>query len=318
MAFSWTYDAPTGVYKNHQLSENLRHAAIANTVAMQFVTPEPGYGKKMGESITITRVSNIAQPSNARISESQRIPEDTIVLSTVAITVSEWGRAVPYTSLSQDLGKFDPSSMIQRELRKQMALAMDGATADAMTSSSVKVKAIPDGVASLTFDTDGTASTQATVNLNVFHVETIRDYMFSTLHVPPYESDDYMSIVSTKAKRGLLRDPDWEVWHKYTDPQAKYNAELGRLENTRFIESGNTAAFSGSLGLNSVLGEAVFFGEDFCVMAVAQDPELRAEQNKGQDFGRQHAVAWYGILDFGVTWDTATAGEARGVHVTSS
>lgn len=316
MSFSWAFDAPTGVYKNHEMSEKLRSAAIADTKFMQFVTPEAGYGKKQGESITITRVSNVAEPTNARLSEQLRIPEDDLTLSTVAVTVSEWGRAIPYTSLSKDLGKFDPESMIQKELMKQMKLVMDAAAADAFTSTSVKVKAIPTGVSALTFDTDGTASSAATVNLNMYHVEQIRDYMFGTLHVPPYAGDDYIGIVSTKAKRGIMSDPAWEDWHKYTDPSNKFNSEIGRLENIRFIETGNSNALSGSLGTGSVLGEAVIFGDDAVVMAVAEDPHLRAAIP--QDYGRLHGVAWYGILEFGCVWDTANAGEARIVHVTSS
>ena len=51
-------------------------------------------------------------------------------------------------------------------------------------------------------------------------------------------------------------------------------------------------------------------------MAEVLTPELRAEV-KG-DFGRARAVAWYGILNFGIIWDTANAGQARIVHVTSS
>ena len=42
---TWTFDAPTGVYKNHALSSALRLAAIAETKFMQFVRPEPGYGR---------------------------------------------------------------------------------------------------------------------------------------------------------------------------------------------------------------------------------------------------------------------------------
>jgi N4-gp56 family major capsid protein len=313
MSFSWQYDAPSGVYKNHEMSSKLRMAAIAETKFMQFVTPEAGYGKKKGESITITRVSNISVPSNGRLNENSRIPEDELTLSTVAITVSEWGRSVPYTSLSEDLGKYNVNNMVQKKLRDQMALVLDSAAADAFKDA--KVKAIPTGVAALTFDTDGTASTSATVNLNVYHVEQIRDYMFSTLNVPAYENGDYMCLISTKAKRGLVSDPNWEVWHKYTDPSKKYNSEIGRLEGIRFVEINNTAALSGSLGSGSVLGEAVFFGDDAVAMAVAQDPELRA--GIPQDYGRVQGVAWYGILEFGIVWDTANAGEARIVHLSS-
>ena len=51
-------------------------------------------------------------------------------------------------------------------------------------------------------------------------------------------------------------------------------------------------------------------------MAIAEDPELRAAIPK--DFGRSRSVAWYGILEFGLVWDTANAGEARVIHLTSS
>lgn len=313
--FQWQYDAPTGVFKNHQMSSKLRMAAIAECKFMQFVNPEPGYGKQKGESITISRVSNITVPTNGRLNEGIEIPQDELVLSTIAITVSEWGRSVPYTSLSTDLSKFDIGNVIQKKLRDQMALVMDSAAADAFQAG--KIKAIPTGVASLTFDTDGTPSTAATVNLNVYHVEQIRDYMFSTLNVPAYENGDYMCLISTKAARGLKNDPAWEVWHKYTDPSKKYNSEIGKLEGVRFVEINNTASLSGSLGTGAVLGEAVFFGDDAVAMAVAQDPELRTEMPK--DFGRSKNVAWYGILEFGQIWgDSASAGEARVVHVTSA
>lgn len=314
MQQNWTYDAPSGVYKNHQLSSQLRFAAIAQTKFMQFVKPEAGYGKKRGESITITRVSNISEPSSGRISELQRIPETEVVMTTTSITVSEWGQAVPYTSLAQDLGKFDLENSIQKKLRDVMSLVLDSAAADAFKSA--KVKAIPNGASSLVFDTDGVASTTATVNLNVYHIEQIRDYMFSTLYVPPYANDDYIGLVSTKAKRGLMSDTAFETWHKYTDPQSKYSSEVGRMENIRFIEINNPNALSQSLGSGSVLGEAVIFGDDAVAMAVAQDPELRAAVPG--DFGRVKSVAWYAIAEFGVVWDTANAGEAKIVHVTSA
>lgn len=311
--FQWSFDMPSGTLKNHKLSNQLRVAAIAETKFMQFVRPEPGYGKKMGESITITRVSNISVPTDGRLSENQRIPEDEVVLTTVAITVSEWGRSVPYTSLSQDLGKFDIENIIQRQLRNQMSLVMDVAAADAFKTC--QVKAIPDGISSLTFDTAGAPTVPATVNLNVYHVEQIRDYMFSTLLVPPAEGDDYICLLNTKAKRGLISDPAWEQWQKYTDPSNKFNSEIGRLENIRFVEVNHSNALSDSLGTGGVLGEALFFGEDAVAMVVAEDPELRA--SIPGDFGRSKSVAWYGILEFGLVWDTATAGEARVVHLTS-
>lgn len=312
---SWSYDAPSGVYKNHKLSSQIRMAAIQEAKFMQFVKAEGGYGRKMGESVTITRVSNVSVPSSDVLNELDRIPEDTISLSTQAVTVSERGRAIPYSNLALDLGHMDLENAIQRKLRDQLKLSMDITAATAFKAG--QVKAIPTGVAATTFDTDGTPSSAAVSNLNMYHVESIRDYMYSTLLIDPHAGDDYICILITKAKRGLMRDPNWVDWKKYTDPSAKYNGEIGRIENIRFIETNHTSALSDSKGTGSVLGEAVFFGADPVSMAMVQDPELRAKES--EDYGRSKGVAWYGVYGFAQVWtDSANAGEARVVHLTSS
>lgn len=316
MQHSWVYDAPTGVYKNHALSSDIRMASIAMTKFVQFAqVPEDGYGSGKGSNVTITRISNVAVPSDDSLNELERIPEDTLSLSTQAIEAVERGRAIPYTSLSLQLAHFNLENAIQKKLRDQLSLRMDALSATAFKVG--QLKAIPDGVASLTFDTDGTSSTTAAANLNVYHLEQIRDAMFSTYNIQPYEGDDYMCIASTKALRGIKRDPNWEKWKTYTEPSAKYNSEVGRIEGIRFVESNNTNALSASLGSGSVLGEAVFFGDDPVAMASVLDPELRAKES--EDYGRSKGVAWYGIYGFGQIWkDSATAGEARVVHLHSA
>lgn len=311
--FTWTFDAPSGTYKQHALSRRLYEAAIEKTVFMDFTRPVEGFGRKQGESVTLTRVAELTEPTDATLSETDRIPEDSMSLSTTSITVSEIGRAVPFTSLSEDLSVFDIENATQRQLRNQMALTLDTKAAAAFKQAQVKY--IPTGLTSRTIETDGTANAQATENMNVWHAEEIRDYMFDTLRVPPLEGDNYVGIFRTLGIRGLKRDPDFEEWHKYTDPSVKFNSEIGRIESIRFIETNHSNAL-GKVGSSSVLGEGVVFGEDSVAMAEVLTPELRA--GIPQDFGRSKAVAWYGILELGVIFDTANAGEAKIVHVTSS
>lgn len=310
--FQWQFDAPTGVFKSHAMSRRLYMAALENAVFMDHVDPVDGYGRKMGESVTLTRIATIAEPNSPDLTEGERIPEDEYSISTTSITVTEIGRAVPFTSFAEDLTFFDLENGVQRRLRDQMRLSLDTKAASAFKTA--KVKYIPTGLAAGTFDTDGIASTTATANWNVFHVEEIRDYLFDTLQTPPREGDDYLAIFRTLGLRGIKRDPAWEEWHKYTEPQAKFNNEIGRIENVRHIETNHAKALS-KVGSSSVLGEGVVFGSDAVAIAEVLTPELRAE-TKG-DFGRSRAVAWYGILEFGLIWDTANAGEARVVHVTS-
>jgi len=311
--FQWQFDAPTGVFKSHALSKRLYMAALENTVFMDFVKPVDGYGRKKGDTITLTRIASISEPTSANLTEAERIPEDTYSISTTSITVVEIGRAVPFTSFAEDLTFFDLENGIQRRLRDQMGLVLD--TKAAVAFRTAQVKYIPTGLGAGTFDSDGSASTAATANWNIFHVEEVRDHLFDTLLTPPWEGEDYVAIFRTLGLRGIKRDPAWEEWHKYTDPQAKFNNEIGRIENVRHLETNHNLALR-KQGTGSVLGEGVVFGSDAIAMAEVLTPELRAEA-KG-DFGRSLAVAWYGILEFGIIWDTSNAGQARIVHVTSS
>jgi len=313
--FKWTLDAPSGVFKSHEMSSKIRYAAIAQTKGLQFVKPEPGYGKGRGDTVTLTRISNISEPSNSgRLPEAQRIPEDNLTITTIGITVTEWGRSVPFTSFAQDLASMDLENSVQKKLRDQMQLSLDTGVFGAFKTAKVCAEGLTS--TSIQFDTGGSPTGQATANMQLFHVEQIRDYMHNTLVVPPYEGDDYICLLNTKAKRGLITDSAWVDWVKYTDPTHKYNGEIGRIENIRFIEVNHNTALSNSIGLNGCTGEAVFFGDDGISMAVALDPELRAAIP--QDFGRQKSVAWYGILEFGIVWDTANSGEARIVRWTST
>jgi len=311
---TWTFDAPTGTYKSHAMSMELRMAAIEDAVFMEHVRTEPGYGKGKGDTITLTRVANITEPTTAVLSESERIPEDSFSLSTTSITVSELGRAVPFTSLSDDLSEFNLENPIQKKLREQMKLVLDTKASAAFQNTPIKYQIT--GAAAGTFATNSTFAGASTDNMNVYHLEEIHDYLYDTLQAPPAEGDDYIGIFRTLALRGIKRDPAWEEWHKYTDPQAKYNSEVGRMENIRLIQTNHANAL-GKVGTGSVLGEGVVFGDDAVVMAEALTPELRAAIP--QDFGRSKAVAWYGILEFGLAFGTsANAGEARVVHVGST
>ena len=310
--FQWAFDAPSGTYKQHAMSRRLYMAALEQSVFMDHVRPVEGFGRKMGENVTLTRIATIAEPTVATLTEGERIPEDSFSISTTSITVSEIGRAVPYTSLAEDLSFLDLENSIQRRLRDQMQLVLDTLAATAFKTA--KVKYTPTGLSAGSFATNGTAAAAATANWNVYHIEEVVDYMYDTLQVPTI-GGDYVAIFRNLGIRGIKRDPDWEEWHKYTDPQAKFNDEVGRLENVRHIRTNHANAL-GKVGTGSVLGEGVVFGEDGIAMAEVLTPELRAAMPA--DFGRSKAVAWYGILQFGIIWDTGNAGQARIVHVSST
>lgn len=120
---------------------------------------------------------------------------------------------------------------------------------------------------------------------------------------------------SVKAELGM---PDFQAWRQWLRPgDVLFNSEVGMVEQIRFIEINNTTALSNAKGAGSVLGECLIFGDDGVALAEVETPELRAAIPG--NFGRYQAVAWYGVLAYGLIWNaTSTAGEARVIYVTGA
>ena len=181
-SYSWSFDVATGVFKNNFISKKTRFAAIIDTIFQQFVKPaDDAYGKGKGDTVNLRRLRNLAVPTTAALTENIKIPIDPFSTSSRAITVIERGRGVEYTSFAKDLETFDLENGVQKKLRDQLKVVLDNAAAAAFTSSDVKVIAIPTGLSAITWDTDGTPSTAATVNLTLDHLGIIRDCLRTML-----------------------------------------------------------------------------------------------------------------------------------------
>jgi len=315
--YTWTYDATDGVYKNHHISAKLLELAAEKFIFVPFTDKLPGYGKRMGETVNIFHYKETSEPTSAKLEERTRVPIDKLEMGTRAITIYEWGRGIEYTNLAQELSMFDPKQGAQKTLARQMGKVMDTAAATAFNEA--KVIFIPTSLTGGTWDTDGTASTQATFNLTKAHLGTIRDYMTNDLHVPFYTGNHYIGAFATKGLRGLKDDRVIEAWNMYLRKgDLIYNSEIGQCESVRLLEVTHESALSNGVGTGSVLGEGVVFGDEAVTRIEVDFPHLRADPNFSGDFGRVKAVIWYGIVSFATTWNTATDLEAKIVRVSSS
>lgn len=312
--------ASTGALKTNFLAKQLYSAAIAECIFVDHTTPQSGFGAGKGQSVTVGRRSYFNQITDASLTELERIPERSQTIAGKVITVGEFGEAIVSTNLLKKLSQFDLTDSIQMELKERMKLALDTRACRAFKQTLLCY--VPTGAAAATTYTNGTPATSALANMNVYHAEQIRDLLYDTYRVPMI-GDSYVGIFRTLGLRGIKRDPDWEQWKVYTNPQAKYNSEIGRLEEIRFIETnhgdttpGTTGSGLALCGTSDVLGEGVIFGQDAVRFFEVQAPSL--VMGKEEDFGRQQSVAWYGIYEFGAPVDTANPGEVRCIYVTSS
>lgn len=306
---SWTFDAPSGTYKNHALSTDIRRQAIADAQFMKFMRAEPGYGKKKGESVTITRILSL--PLAARVGETDRLPSGRPAIETKTVSVSQWGFKIPMTDFEKDLTHFDLMNPFQAALRDQITLTMDKMAADAMKLTPLKY--VPTSTGG-TFSTNGVAGALSDRNVGVQDLRRLWDRLHGDLKVPTYKNGKYVMILSTLAARGIKNDPEYKDWLAPTTSEPLLTGRLKDIEGFMLIETNHFDAMDNSAGTSTVLGEAVAFGADAGGLVRIMDPEIRAGQP--EELGTFQEVGWVGTLEAFLIWEKASL--ARVAHITST
>ena len=73
----------------------------------------------------------------------------------------------------------------------------------------------------------------------------------------PQINGSYVGIIHPDVSYDLMDDPSWVEWHKYTDPEAMYQNEIGKIANVRFVETTEAKVFekagTGSMDIYSTL-----------------------------------------------------------------
>lgn len=307
---SWVADAPSGTYRNHALSSKIRDAAVAASVFMPFMDVEPGYGKGKGGTLNLTRVGNL--PLADTVDENTELPSGRPLISTVALSPSEYGYKVKMTEFETNLTHFDLRNKVQRALRDQLRLTMDRMCARALKTTPIKVTST--SATAISFDTDGTMSNNPTHNLSVAHLGLMRDYLAGTLKCPPFADGSYVLIGSTFALRGIKSDDAYRNWFSPTTSKPIMTGEIPSIENIRIIETNHFDALDNSIGTSGESGEALLFGADAAFLANVEEPELR--KGLPTDLGRFYDVGWVGTTAAGLVWDLAS--QARCLHWTAA
>lgn len=305
---SWVYDAPSNTYRNHALSSNIRRAAIGDTIFMRFLSQEPGFGKKKGESLTITRYG--ALPLATRITETDPLPAGRPPVTTKTVTVSQWGYRIPVTEFERDLTFYDIMNPLQASLRDQISLTMDKMGADAFKLTPIKYVPM---VAGANIDTDGSATGVSDKNWDVDDLRAIHDYLSADLKAPTFKNGKYVAILSTKAARGIKSDPEYKDWIAPTSSEPLMSGKLKDIEGFSIFESNNFDSLDNLAGTSTTTGEALFFGADAVTTLKIMEPELR--MGLKTRLGTEQDIGWIGVIEAALVWEQAA--NARVVHGTS-
>lgn len=306
---SWQFDAPSNTYRNFALSTQIRREAIADALFMQFMRPEPGYGKHRGESITITRILKL--PLAGRVGETDTLPSGRPAIETKQVAVAQWGFKIPMTEFEKHLTHFNLMDPFQAALRDQISLTMDEMSAAALKKTPLKYTP---QAAGFTLATGGSFTALADRNLEVSDLRRIHDELSGNLKVPRYRNGRYVGILSTRAARGLKNDPEYKDWLAPTTSEPLISGRLKDIEGFALFETNHYDALDNTSGTSTVLGDAVFFGADAGGLVRVMDPEIRA--GLPEELGTMQEVGWVGTLEAFLVWEQAA--RARVIHVGST
>jgi N4-gp56 family major capsid protein len=307
----WVTNTVGGYMSAQNLSKELRNVVQPMVKFRQFADIKDAVGKNKGQIFTWDVFSDVATQGTTLV-ETNTMPETNFTITQGTMTIGEYGNSVPYTGVLDDLSELPVREIVNKALKNDAKKAFDLASAGQFNTAMLRVVPVAGtDTAAVALTTNGTATATNAVAFNKNHAKAIVDVM-KERNIPPYLGDDYMAIAWPTTLRQLKND--LEGIHQYTQAgfQMILNGEIGRYENTRYIEQTNVP--KGTNWGQNKSGWIYFFGEDAVSEGIAVPEEVRGKIPG--DYGRSKGVAWYYLGGFAknrltvaderiVKWDSA-------------
>lgn len=316
----WAVNSLGGFYYSLNLSKELRMGVKATAKFRQFCDIKDAFGKvtRSGQTFTWDTVPFMGRASRA-LTETNTVPQGNHTILQGTLTMNERGFSVPYTELLESLSQFSVRNPIMKVLKYDASVDLDALTHQQFNATPLRVAATA-AADNVTLTTNGTATLTNSVGISTTNIKSIVDTM-KTRNIPAYTKDDYYAIGRPRGMRAFKNT--LETLHQYTETGLDMimNGEIGRYENTRFVEQ--TAIPAGGAADSSTFDpfsdtadpwnatsstEAgdwmFFFGEDTVMEAVHTMEEIRAKIP--DDYGRSRGIAWYALLGYGLCHTNAT------------
>lgn len=296
-------------------SKEIEFKALPVMRFFQFATVKTELGTEPGLTISMLTYDNLAL--GGALTEMTNMTTQALSGSTKQITVQEYGNAVSVSELLIQSSFDDIMASATTLLGRDYAMVVDCELRDAALGN--------DSYIVYAGKKTSRASLTAT---DIFDVATIKDAIeiLATNNAPKYANTNWICFVHPHQSRTLRDDNAWINASNYGAPDQLFTGEIGRIDDTRFIETtlmcnGACAATDPAFDANLKKGaegapadvdvyQAVIFGDAYFGIAFSLPVELR--DNGVEDFGRKRSLAWYSIFgvgilhkDYGVVIETA-------------
>jgi len=288
----------------------------------QFAVKKTELGVAPGLQINFMRYINLS-PSSAPLTEGVRMETKSLTAEQIQITVAEHGYAVAVSELLLNASFDDVMASASRLLGRNMAQYLDNQSRDTLGGATTQLFGYDrSGLAGVNdWYNAGDVGTKADVTGagSAYHLTTaaVKDSVetLASRNVPRL-GETYVCFVHPHQSRRLRDVPEFIEVTKYAAPGNFMLGEIGRLFDVVFIETtqvrnglakgGKTpwdAGYSAGDSAGSNVYEAIMIGDNAFGHAISLPVELR--DGGVLDFGREHAIAWYGIWGQGIITDIA-------------
>lgn len=264
----------------------------------QFAVVKTELNVSPGMTIQFLGYDNIAL--GGQLTEGTQMTTKTLATNTRQITVYEYGNAVATSEFLLQTSFRDVMADAAVLLGRDFATVVDAEERSVLETTTQKVYG------------GRKASRDLLAAADILDVRAIKDAVevLSTKNIPKVNGDFYVCFVHPHQSRNLRDDSAWINAAQYGDPDRIFNGEIGRIEDVVFIETTDLTVVpvdeesGGSTNEDVDTYKALLFGAEAFAKAVALPVEMR--DNGIIDFGREHALGWYGIMGFGTLRDYTT------------
>jgi len=303
MAQVWSVPALGGFSATASIDAELRQRATHTTYFHQMTLGAASYGKHRSDKLLFDKIGRLSTPLNvAGIGETDPVPETTFPLVQGTIQTTEYANSVAWTEKLETYSQFPIGQMVALALRQDQIEGLDKVAFAGYALG--RVVYTPLTASTGTFSTTGTAGAVAGSAMTISHVKDISDFM-RVNSIPAMSEGCYFCIAHVDHVRGIKDSSEFVEVSKYHQPDKLFYSEIGKYAAVRFVEENN--ALASPAGTNTAgFAQAIYFGADNVLEAVAQAPHLR--YGIPQDFGRDRREGSFYIGGFVLAWRFDTDG----------
>lgn len=286
-------------------SKEIEFKALPVMRFAQFATRKTELGVEPGLTISMMTYANLKL--GGKLTEMVDMTTQALSSSMKQITVTEHGNAVSNSRLLMESSFDDIMASTTTLLGRDYAMVLDCELRDtALSGTNIVFASKSDGSA-----VTERAGLDATCKMKV---STIKDAIeiLATNNAPKREGAYWICFVHPHQSRDLRDDSAWINASNYGAPEQLFNGEIGRIDDTRFIETtlmcnGKAPSTDPAYKKELVKGQggnvvnvfqSVIFGDEYYGIAWSLPVELR--DNGVEDFGRKQSLAWYAIWGTGI------------------